>query len=113
MDTAFRCIPRSGHRRLYDATRKYIHIIGVEVVFQEVRGVSHVIEFVSHGFGLGLVPRSAIRVMRTGVVFKAVADQFLRIETVLFTRKDQRAGPLQGFIDDLLFRLHSLKIGVQ
>ena len=106
-------IPRSVHRRLYDATTKYIHSIGVEVVFQEVRGASHVIEFVSHGFGLGLVPRSAIRVMRTGVVFKAVADQFLRIETALFTRKDQRAGPLQGFIDDLLFRLHSLKIGVQ
>lgn len=51
--------------------------------------------------------------MRTGVVFKAVADQYLRIETALFVRKDQRAGHLRGFIDDLLFRLHSLKIGIQ
>jgi LysR family transcriptional regulator, benzoate and cis,cis-muconate-responsive activator of ben and cat genes len=106
-------IPRSGHRRLYDATTKYIHSIGVEIVFQEVRGASHIIEFVSHGFGLGLVPRSAIRLMRTGVVFKPVADQYLRIETALFARNDQRAGPLQGFIDDLLFRLQSLKIGIQ
>ena len=106
-------IPRSMHRRLYDATTKYIHSIGVEVVFQEVRGASHVIEFVSHGFGLGLVPRSAIRLMRTGVVFKAVADQYLRIETALFVRKDQRTGQLRSFIDDLLFRLQSLKIGIQ
>jgi LysR family transcriptional regulator, benzoate and cis,cis-muconate-responsive activator of ben and cat genes len=106
-------IPRSVHRRLYDATTKYIHSIGVEVVFQEVRGAGHVIEFVSHGFGLGLVPRSAIRLMRTGVVFKAVADQYLRIETALFVRKDQRAGHLQGFLDDLMFRLQSLKIGIQ
>jgi LysR family transcriptional regulator, benzoate and cis,cis-muconate-responsive activator of ben and cat genes len=106
-------IPRSVHRRLYDVTTKYIHSIGVEVVFQEVRGAGHVIEFVSHGFGLGLVPRSAIRLMRTGVVFKAVADQYLRIETALFVRKDQRAGHLQGFLDDLLFRLQSLKIGIQ
>jgi DNA-binding transcriptional LysR family regulator len=106
-------IPRSVHRRLYDTTTRYIHSIGVEVVFQEVRGASHVIEFVSQGFGLGLVPRSAIRLMRTGVVFKAVADQYLRIETALFVRKDQRAGHLQGFLDDLLFRLQSLKIGIQ
>jgi DNA-binding transcriptional LysR family regulator len=106
-------IPRSGHRRLYDATTKYIHSIGVEVVFQEVRGVSHVIEFVSHGFGLGLVPRSAIRLMRTGVVFKPVADQYLRVETALFARKDQKVGPLRGFIDDLLFKLQILKIGIQ
>jgi LysR family transcriptional regulator, benzoate and cis,cis-muconate-responsive activator of ben and cat genes len=106
-------IPRSGHKRLYDATTKYIHSIGVQVVFQEVRGASHVIEFVGHGFGIGMVPRSAIRVMRTGVVFKPVADQYLRVETALFARKDQKAGPLQSVIDDLLFRLKNLKLGIQ
>ena len=72
-------IPRSVQRRLYDATTKYIHSIGVEVVIREVRGAVHVIKFVSHGFRLGSVPGSAIRLMRTGVVFKKVADQYQRI----------------------------------
>jgi DNA-binding transcriptional LysR family regulator len=72
-------IPRSVQRRLYDATTKYIHSIGVEVVIREVRGAVHVIKFVSHGFRLGSVPGSAIRLMRTGVVFKQVADQYQRI----------------------------------
>ena len=106
-------IPRFAHRGLYDSTMKYIHSLGAEPIFQEVRGAGHVIEFVAYGFGIGLVPRSAIRLTRSGVVFKPLADRYLRVETALFMRKDQRQGPLHEFIDDLLFRLQSLKIDAQ
>ena len=38
-------------------------------VVREVRGAPHALEFSAHGFGLVLLPRSASRVSRTGVVF--------------------------------------------
>jgi LysR family transcriptional regulator, benzoate and cis,cis-muconate-responsive activator of ben and cat genes len=106
-------MPRSMHRRFYDATTRYIRGIGVEIVFQEARRAGHVIEFVGYGFGLGLVPRSAVRLTRTGVLFKPLADQYLRVETALFARKDQREASFQGLIDDLLFKLQSLKLEIQ
>lgn len=106
-------IPRSVHQPFYDATVNYIHRIGVHPVFQEVRGAGHVIEFVAQGFGIGLVPRSAIRLARSGVVFKSLADRYLRIETALVVRKDQRMGSLQSFIDDLLYQLRAVKVDLQ
>jgi hypothetical protein len=68
---------------------------------------------VAHGFGLALLPRSAIRLARTGVVFKLLSDRYLKLETALFMREDLRAGPLQDFIHDLSFRLRRLGNEIQ
>jgi DNA-binding transcriptional LysR family regulator len=106
-------IPRSVHQGFYDVTVKYIRSVGAEPIFREVCGAAHIIELVAYGFGVGLVPRSAIRLARSGVIFKSLSDRFLKVETALFARKDQRTGTLQGFIDDLSFRLQTLKLEMQ
>jgi DNA-binding transcriptional LysR family regulator len=105
-------VPASLHPRFYGRVMKYIHSLGVTPVFKEVRGQAHALEFAAQGFGLALLPRSATRVSRTGVVFKALTDRYLGIETVLFMRRDQRYGVVKDFIDDLFIRLQALKIEI-
>jgi DNA-binding transcriptional LysR family regulator len=105
-------VPQSAHPRFYGRVMQYIHSLGVTPVFKEVYAESHAQEFTFQGFGLALLPRSAARVSRTGVVFKALSDQYLGIETVLFMRSDQRYGVVKEFIDDLLFRLLALKTAI-
>jgi len=102
-------LPRSTHPGFYKRTVKYIHSVGAEPVLKEVRAITHALSFVSHGFGIALLPRSASRLSHTGVVFKALSDRYLGIETVLFMRRDQRHGRLKEFIDELLMKLLSLK----
>lgn len=102
-------IPQSVHPRFYGHVVQYIHSVGAEPVFKEVRAEAHALEFAAQGFGLALLPRSVSRVSRTGVVFKTLADRYLRIETALFMRRDQRYGIIKDFTDDLLFRLQALK----
>jgi len=106
-------LPRSAHRKFYDNTVDYIHGLGTKPVFEETLDVLQVIEFAAHNCGIGLVPRSAIRLTRTGVIFKSLSDRYLRIETALFARKDQRHGSLQESMDDILFRLEALKLSIQ
>ncbi len=101
-------VPRSLHPRFYGRVMQYIRSSGVEPVFKEVWAENHALEFAAHGFGLALLPRSAARVSRTGVVFKPLSDRYLRIETLLFMRSDQRYGVVKEFIDDVLSRLHAV-----
>lgn len=105
-------VPSSGHPRFYAHVMKYIRSLGVEPVFREVRGQAHAVEFAAQGFGIALLPRSAARISRTGVVFKTLSDSYLGIETVLFMRCDQRYGIVRDFIDDLFSRLQALKIEI-
>lgn len=102
-------LPQSGHPRLYARIMKYIRSVGAQPVFKEVRALTHALEFVAHGFGLALLPRSAAHVSHTGVVFKPLADRYLAIETALFMRRDQRHGPLKDLVDDLFSQLVALK----
>jgi DNA-binding transcriptional LysR family regulator len=101
-------LPRSKHPGFYVQIVKYIQSLGVQPAFKEVATI-HAVEFVAHGFGLALLPRSTARISHTGVVFKPLADRYLRIETAIFMRHDQRYGALKDFIDDFLSRLLSLK----
>lgn len=105
-------IPRSVHPGLYHRVLNYIQSAGVQPIFREVKAANHALEFVAHGFGLALLPRSASHMSRTGVVFKHLTDRYLRIETAIFMRKDQRHGSLRGFIDDLIALLQSLKTDI-
>jgi LysR family transcriptional regulator, benzoate and cis,cis-muconate-responsive activator of ben and cat genes len=104
-------VPRSLHPRFYEEAMRYILSLGVSPAFKQVQGLAHAIEFAAQGLGLALLPRSAARVSRTGVVFKTLSDRYLRIETVLFMRGDQRYGTVKGFVDDLYSRLLALKVG--
>jgi DNA-binding transcriptional LysR family regulator len=105
-------VPPSLHPGFYEHVMKYIRNLGIAPVFKEARGQSHAFEFAAQGFGLALLPRSAARVSRTGVVFKPLTDRYLAIETVLFMRRDQRSETIKDFIDDLVFRLQALKIEI-
>lgn len=105
-------LPQSKHPGFYRRIIKYIRSVGSQPVFKEVRAMTHALEFVAHGFGLALLPRSASHVSHTGVVFKPLADRYLGIETALFMRRDQRQGPLKGFVDDLFSQLLALKIRI-
>lgn len=105
--------PSSMHPRFFRRSVKYIHSLGVSPVFKEVHANIQAIEFVAHGFGLALLPRSAIRLARSGIVFKLLSDRYLKLETALFMREDLRAGPLQDFINDLSFRLRRLGNEIQ
>lgn len=105
-------MPRSLHPRFYRHVVNYIRSVGAEPLFREVRGATHALEFVAHGFGIAMLPRSATRISYSGTVFRPLADRYIGIETVLFMRRDQRQGYLKELIDDLFFRLLALKIQV-
>jgi LysR family transcriptional regulator, benzoate and cis,cis-muconate-responsive activator of ben and cat genes len=101
-------MPRSRHPGFYGSVTGYLQSLGVEPIFKEVEGHAHALELAAEGVGLALMPRSAARVTRTGVVFKSVADRYLLIQTMLFMRRDQRYGRAKDFVDDLLSRLAKL-----
>jgi LysR family transcriptional regulator, benzoate and cis,cis-muconate-responsive activator of ben and cat genes len=86
---------RAVHPGFYDQTIEYIRGQGVNPIFHEAGAGSQAMEIVAHGFGLTLLPRSFSRFSRTGIVFKLLTDLFLRIETGLFVRNDQRQEVLQ------------------
>jgi DNA-binding transcriptional LysR family regulator len=105
-------MPRSLQPRFYARVMKYIGSLGVQPLFREVKGEAHALEFVAHGFGLALLPRSAARITHAGTVFKPLTDRYLGIETVLLMRRDQRYGDLKDLVDDLCSRLLALKIEI-
>lgn len=105
-------LPRRIHPGFYKRVTRYIRSLGTEPIFKEVRDTMQALDFVSHGFGLALLPRAAARLSRTGVMFKSLADRYLGIETVLFMRRDQRHGSLKDWLDIFLSRLRSLKIEI-
>ncbi|WP_158822466.1 LysR family transcriptional regulator [Granulicella sp. S156] len=105
-------MPRSLQPRYYGRVMKYIGTLGVQPLFREVKSEAHALEFVAHGFGLALLPRSAAHITHAGTVFKPLTDRYLGIETVLFMRRDQRYGDLKDLVDDLFSRLLALKIEI-
>jgi DNA-binding transcriptional LysR family regulator len=105
-------MPRSLQPRFYGRVMKYIASLGVQPLFREVKSEAHALEFVAHGFGLALLPRSAAHITHAGTVFKPLTDRYLGIETVLFMRRDQRYGDLKDLVDDLFSRLLALKIEI-
>ena len=100
-------IPREIHPTLYDSTIEYIQSTGADPVLQPAYPATQVIDIVSHGFGLALLPGAAARLTHMGVVFRPVSDRFLQIETVVFAKRELVQGKLQAFAPFLLSRLRS------
>lgn len=104
---------RAVHPGFYDQTVEYIRSQGVHPIFHEAGAGSQAMEIVSHGFGLTLLPRSFSRFSRTGIVFKQLTDLFLRIETGLFVRIDQRQEVLQDQMRLMFSELRAFQSSVQ
>jgi DNA-binding transcriptional LysR family regulator len=106
-------VPRALHPAFYSQVRKYIRGLGVQPIFKEVCARTQAIELVAQGFGMALMPRSTAHLSRSGIVFKPLADRYLKIETLLFTRRYQKPLVHQELIDDLVSRLQTLKTEIQ
>ena len=104
---------RAVHPRFYDQTIEYIRSQGVQPILHEAGAGSQAMEIVAHGFGLTLLPRSFNRYSRTGIVFKLLTDLFLRIETGLFVRNDQRQELLEDEMRLMFFELRAFQARVQ
>jgi len=106
-------IPRDPHPEFYDQTVEYIRSTGAEPEYHEIGSAPHAMNLVAQGFGIALLPHSASRSAWPGVVFKPLADRFLRIETALFARRDLQEGFLKDFARYLAARLQVTRLNVQ
>jgi DNA-binding transcriptional LysR family regulator len=101
-------MPRSRHPAFYDRVTGYLHGVGHDLRnLHEARAILEGIDFAAYKSGVALVPQSASRFQRPGVLFKPLTDKLLRIETVLFVRRDQMHGAVRELVDAVLGELRS------
>lgn len=104
-------LPRNVHPAFYDRIVNYLLSLKFNAQhFQEAHTITQALDFAAHGVGVALVPRSASRFQRTGVLFKPLTDELIRIETALFVRKDQMHGSVKDFIGIALAGVTALKL---
>jgi LysR family transcriptional regulator, benzoate and cis,cis-muconate-responsive activator of ben and cat genes len=104
-------IPRSIHRLFYDRVVNYLRTLKFDPRrFQEAHTITQALDFAAHGAGIALVPQSASRFQRPGVLFKPLTDELIRIETALFVRKDQMRASVKDFISLALSGIAKLKL---
>jgi len=104
-------IPRDSHRPLYDHVANYLLTLKFDPRrFLEAYTITQALDFAAHGTGVALVPESASRFHRPGVVFKPLTDDLLRIETALFVRRDQMRSPVTDFIAAVLSKAAVMKL---
>jgi hypothetical protein len=58
---------------------------------------------------MALLPNSAVRLSRTGVIFKTITDRYLQIETVLFAKKEVVHGVLGELVQFLVSQLRAAR----
>ncbi|HZY74530.1 MAG TPA: LysR family substrate-binding domain-containing protein [Edaphobacter sp.] len=104
-------IPRSIHRPFYDQVVNYLRTLKFDPRrFQEAHTITQALDFAAHGVGIALVPQSASRFQRPGVLFRPLTDGLIRIETALFVRKDQMRAAVKDFISLALSGKAKLKL---
>jgi DNA-binding transcriptional LysR family regulator len=107
-------MPRSVHPAFYDHVTSYLRGVGYDLRnLREARGILEGIDFAAYKSGVALVPQSAARFQRPGVLFKPLADRLMRIETVLFVRRDQMHGAVREFVHRALGELQLSKTVLQ
>lgn len=104
-------IPRYTHPLFYDQIVNYLLTLKFNPRrFLEAHTITQALDFAAHGAGAALVPQSASRFQRSGVVFKTLTDDLIRIETALFVRKDQIHASVKDFITVALAAITTLKL---
>ncbi len=107
-------MPRSVHPAFYDHITGYLRGVGFDLHnLHEARGILEGIDFAAYKSGVALVPQSAARFQRPGVLFKPLTDRLIRIETVLFVRRDQMHGAVREFVHRALAELQLSKTVLQ
>jgi len=107
-------MPRSVHPIFYDQVADYLHGVGHHPDnLQEARAIIQGIDLAAHNFGVALVPQSAARFQRSGVLFKPLTDKLIQIETALFVRRDKMHGDVLEFVNAALSELQAPKTDLQ
>lgn len=106
-------IPRSVHRPFYDQIVNYLLTLKFDPLrFLEAHTITQALDFAARCAGVALVPQSASRFQRSGVLFKPLTDELIRIETALFVRKDQMRASVKDFIAIALSGIVALKLNL-
>ena len=96
-------MPCSTHPAFYDRVTGYLRGVGYDLRnLHEARAILEGTDFAAYKSGVALVPQSGSRFQRSGVLFKPLTDKPIRIETVLFVRRDQMHGAVREFVDTVL-----------
>lgn len=104
-------IPRSLHRLFYDQIVNYLLTLKFNPRrFLEAHTITQALDFAAHGAGVALIPQSASRFQRSGVLFKPLTDNLIRIETALFVRKDQMRSSVKDFIAVAISAIRELRL---
>jgi DNA-binding transcriptional LysR family regulator len=104
-------IPRHAHPLFYDQIVNYLLALKFNPrSFLEAHTITQALDFAAHGAGVALVPQSASRFQRPGVLFKPLTDDLLRIETAMFLRRDQMRTLAKDFIAAALSAITALKL---
>jgi DNA-binding transcriptional LysR family regulator len=107
-------MPRSVHPAFYDHVTGYLRGVGYDLRnLREARGILEGIDCAAYNSGVALVPQSASRFHRPGVLFKPLTDRLLQIETVLFVRRDQMHGAVREFVHTALAELQRSRTVLQ
>ena len=107
-------IPRPVHPDFYDQVSDYLHGVGHHTDnLQEASAITQGIDLAAHNLGVALVPQSAARFQRAGVLFKPLTDKLIHIETALFVRRDKMHGDVLEFVNTALSELQTPKTDLQ
>lgn len=104
-------IPRNLHRLFYQQILDYLLTLKFNPErFLEAQTITQALDFAAHGAAVALLPQSASRFQRSGVLFKPLTDHLIRTETALFVRKDQMHAIVKDFIAVALSAIAALKL---
>jgi len=104
-------IPRCAHPSLYDRVANYLRTLKFDPRhFLEAYSITQALDFAADGAGVALIPQSASRFQRRGVIFKPLMDDLIRVETALFVRRDQMRATVKDFIEIALSAVTALKL---
>jgi LysR family transcriptional regulator, benzoate and cis,cis-muconate-responsive activator of ben and cat genes len=110
LEEAIFWMPRPVHPGFYEQVTGYLFGVGIQPHnLHEARAIIQGIDLAAHKLGVALVPQSAARFQRPGVLFKPLTDRLIKIETAVFTHRDQVHGEVSDFVNSIITALRSPK----
>ena len=106
-------MPRPVHPAFYEQVTDYLFGVGIHPYsLQEARAIIQGIDLAANKLGVALVPHSAARFQRPGVLFKPLTDRLIKIETAVFVHRDQMHGEISDLVNSIITELRYLKTDV-